>query len=360
MNYIIWKVIPWVVLGLLVLPFPIVMLIWRTCSKNETENREGCKTKMEKWYYNFLKNRCKDFFNSPSGSLDRELKDDEDLKTIDGKTIPEWVYFPLGNYLLIALVLAVFWVFDTILHVSTTCHEDYTCFNQSYLMAEPISNCSEMNESAPVICYKAVLDYEQALANIGGVMFTSHSMLRLSSILAKLLGSCYRKARFGILVVSVFIVIGLFLAGLITGLITGFLHTTLWYFKVITHVGFLSMASLIPWEILYVPENTETNIDQLQLNTGGGGAVATGQGSNSSASDSQSGHVSLEMNASFYDFEQQQDNSEEGEMPDDGSYNGNVSSDLSMEGNGRISSVIRKRGSSENYDGDAKAETPEI
>ena len=363
-GYFILKFIPWVLLVILVLLFPIVMIVWHIYSNNETENtknREGSETKQEylmKLYNNFLKNRCKDFFNSPSGPLDRELKVNEDLKTIDGKIIPKLVYLPMGNYLLIAPCVAVIWVLDTILHVSTTCLEDYTCFNQSNLMAEPISSCSEVNtcfnqsdlmaepisscsevnETASVLCYKAIFDFEQALANIGGATFASYSMLRLSSILAKLIGSCYCKVRYCILG-SVVIVVVLFGVGFY-----GFrMDTTLGYFKLVTYVGFLPMVSLIPWENLYGPENTETNTDQLQQNSGGGGAVATGQGINSCANDSQNGHVSLDLSGSSYDNYQ-------GEKLDYGhagsSHNGVESRDWSTQGNGLISSIIRKQDSS--------------
>lgn len=139
---------------------------------------------------NFLKNMSRHLFHSQSGSLDRQLREDEDLLDSEGEPVHCGVYIPLGLYMIATPIFSFLWAWRTLfLFETSTCSDNLDCFvlnRHSFRIGERV-NCSTWDSSDPIICLQLVLNLEQGLVSIGGISFVYYLLLiTLSTILKKL------------------------------------------------------------------------------------------------------------------------------------------------------------------------------
>ena len=134
----------------------------------------------------------KTYLGAPLGLFNKDLSDNKEL-CINGQEISQLTLLMLGSYVYFAVIatITITWVIF-IIDYSATCDDNFDCFfydkNTNKFIA--ITDCSIVNDSSTIDCYK-IAHNTNALAAAGGLITIFKVIpLIISSILLKLYYYC--------------------------------------------------------------------------------------------------------------------------------------------------------------------------
>ncbi len=196
----------------------------------------------------FLKNRSRLFFHSSCGALGRNLKDDEDLVADGGVLVHPKVYQSVSLYILMMPFCAFLLSLNSmILQELNSCSDSSDCFfsKSDFFLGQQVSNCSSLQDTDEVICYKIVLNFWKGLSKFGGLMVTLYLFMRASSAIIQVFHPYV-----GTLRAVSYVMLVLFSAGMAVVIQIGSVHLSkeLPHFFVFFSISALALS--IPWELV--------------------------------------------------------------------------------------------------------------
>ena len=118
----------------------------------------------------FARSASKTYLGAPLGLFNKDLSDNEEL-CINGQEISQLTLLMLASYVYFAVIAIITITWEIfIIDYSATCDDDFDCFlNVENNESIAITDCSIVNESSTVDCYRSAHN-ANALAAAGGLI----------------------------------------------------------------------------------------------------------------------------------------------------------------------------------------------